>query len=61
MKTFVDNEPTEVRIEILPLVDVVFCVLTFFILVAVGLTRIQGIGINLPPSPNPLRLSLATS
>lgn len=48
MKTFVDNEPAEVRIEIIPLVDVIFCVLTFFILAAVGLTRIQGIGINLP-------------
>ncbi|NJN23804.1 MAG: biopolymer transporter ExbD [Acaryochloridaceae cyanobacterium RL_2_7] len=48
MKTFVDNEPTEVSIEIIPLVDVVFCVLTFFILAAVGLTRIQGIGIDLP-------------
>ena len=48
MKTFVDNDPAEVRIEIIPLVDVVFCVLTFFILAAVGLTRIQGIGIDLP-------------
>ncbi|MCM1981306.1 ExbD/TolR family protein [Lyngbya confervoides] len=48
MKTFVDNEPANVSIEIIPLVDVVFCVLTFFILAAVGLTRVQGIGINLP-------------
>jgi biopolymer transport protein ExbD len=48
MKTFVDNEPADIRIEIIPLVDVVFCVLTFFILAAIGLTRIQGIGINLP-------------
>ncbi len=48
MKTFVDNEQAEVRIEIIPLVDVVFCVLTFFILAAVGLTRSRGLGINLP-------------
>lgn len=50
MKTFVDNAPAEVRIEIIPLVDVVFCVLTFFILAAVGLTRVKGIGIDLPQS-----------
>jgi biopolymer transport protein ExbD len=48
MKTFVDREPTDVRIEIVPLIDVVFCVLTFFILAAVGLTRYQGLGIDLP-------------
>ncbi|MEM9137089.1 MAG: biopolymer transporter ExbD [Cyanobacteria bacterium P01_F01_bin.42] len=50
MKTFVDQEPSEVRVEIIPLVDVVFCVLTFFILAAVGLTRVKGIGIDLPQS-----------
>lgn len=48
MKTFVDLDTSEARIEIIPLVDVVFCVLTFFILAAVGLTRVQGIGIDLP-------------
>ncbi|NJL85112.1 MAG: biopolymer transporter ExbD [Leptolyngbyaceae cyanobacterium SM1_1_3] len=38
----------EVRIEILPLIDVIFCILTFFILAAVGLTRQQAISLDLP-------------
>jgi biopolymer transport protein ExbD len=38
----------EVRIEIIPLIDVIFCILTFFILAAVGLSRQQAIGLNLP-------------
>ncbi len=48
MKTYLDTENTDVRIEILPLIDVIFCILTFFILGAVGLTRPEGIGIDLP-------------
>jgi biopolymer transport protein ExbD len=44
-----DNTPAEdVRIEIIPLVDVIFCILTFFILAAVGLTRQQAIDLDLP-------------
>lgn len=38
----------EVRIEIIPLIDVIFCILTFFILAAVGLTRQQAIDLDLP-------------
>ncbi|MFE4105438.1 ExbD/TolR family protein [Almyronema epifaneia] len=38
----------EVRIEIIPLIDVIFCILTFFILAAVGLTRQQAISLDLP-------------
>jgi biopolymer transport protein ExbD len=38
----------EVRIEILPLIDVIFCILTFFILGAVGLSRQQAINLDLP-------------
>jgi biopolymer transport protein ExbD len=38
----------EVRIEILPLIDVIFCILTFFILAAVGLSRQQAINLDLP-------------
>ncbi|WP_159788407.1 ExbD/TolR family protein [Sodalinema gerasimenkoae] len=36
------------HIEILPLMDVIFCILTFFILGAVGLTRQQAIEQSLP-------------
>lgn len=48
MKTYIDSEEPEVRIEILPLIDVIFCILTFFILAAVGLTRPEGIDLDLP-------------
>ncbi len=41
-----DNEAS--RIEMLPLIDVVFCILTFFILAAVSLTRQQAISLDLP-------------
>lgn len=43
-----DAPTEEVRIEIVPLMDVIFCILTFFILAAVGLSRQQAINIDLP-------------
>ena len=49
MKIDLLDTPTEdVRIEIIPLIDVIFCILTFFILAAVGLTRQQAIDLDLP-------------
>lgn len=38
----------EVRIELIPLIDVIFCILTFFILAAVNFSRQQAINVNLP-------------
>lgn len=38
----------DIRLELIPLIDVIFCVLTFFILAAVGLTRQQAISLDLP-------------
>jgi len=38
----------ETRIEMLPLMDVIFCILVFFILGAVGLSRQQAISMDLP-------------
>lgn len=38
----------DVQINIVPLIDVIFCILTFFILGAVGLSRQQAIGLDLP-------------
>lgn len=38
----------EVRIDILPMIDVIFCILTFFILGAVGLSRQQAMNLDLP-------------
>jgi biopolymer transport protein ExbD len=38
----------EVRIELLPLIDVIFCILIFFLLAAVGFSRQQAINLDLP-------------
>jgi biopolymer transport protein ExbD len=38
----------EVRIEIVPLIDVIFCILTFFILGSLQLSRQQAITLDLP-------------
>ena len=43
-----DTPKEDVRLEIIPLIDVIFCILTFFILAAVGLTRQQAIDLDLP-------------
>lgn len=47
-KLWQDISEQEVRIEILPMIDVIFCILTFFILAAVGFSRQQAISLNLP-------------
>ncbi|MEM8614066.1 MAG: biopolymer transporter ExbD [Cyanobacteria bacterium P01_H01_bin.105] len=48
MKLEIDDEQQNgIVIELLPLVDVVFCILTFFILAAVG-SRQQAINLDLP-------------
>ncbi len=38
----------DMRVEIVPLIDVIFCILTFFILAGVGLSRQQAISLDLP-------------
>lgn len=43
-----DTPREDVRMEIIPLIDVIFCILTFFILAAVGLTRQQALDLDLP-------------
>lgn len=48
MKIHHDLPAEEVQIQIIPLIDVIFCILTFFILAALQLTRQQGIGVDLP-------------
>lgn len=42
------SKEQEVRLEILPLIDVIFCILTFFILAAVSFSRQQAINLDLP-------------
>ncbi|MEM6592606.1 MAG: biopolymer transporter ExbD, partial [Cyanobacteria bacterium P01_C01_bin.73] len=48
MKLDIDTGSSDLRIEILPLIDVIFCILIFFVLAAVGLTRQQAINLDLP-------------
>lgn len=52
MKLDLDNRQSDIQIEILPMIDVIFCILTFFILAAVGLTRQQAIALDLPAVNN---------
>ena len=44
----VDTHSEDVRVELIPLIDVIFCILTFFILAAVGFSRQQAISIDIP-------------
>lgn len=48
MKIRTDSNDDEARIELIPLIDVVFCILTFFILASLQLTRQQAINVDLP-------------
>ncbi len=48
MKINLHSPVEEVQIQIIPLIDVIFCVLTFFILAALQFTRSQAIGVDLP-------------
>lgn len=48
MRIDFDSTEPDVRIEIVPLIDVIFCILTFFILAAVTLTRQAAINVDLP-------------
>lgn len=50
MKLDFENRADDVRIDLIPLIDVVFCILIFFILASLQLTRQQAISINLPQS-----------
>ena len=44
----VETQTEDVRVELIPLIDVIFCILTFFILAAVGFSRQQAISIDIP-------------
>ncbi len=44
----IETQTEEVRIEIVPLIDVIFCILTFFILAAASFARQQAISVDLP-------------
>jgi biopolymer transport protein ExbD len=48
MKLHTDAPTEDVQIQLIPLIDVIFCILTFFILAALSLTRQQAINLDLP-------------
>lgn len=48
MKINYDAPTEEARIELIPLIDVIFCILTFFLLAALQLTRQQAVNVDLP-------------
>ncbi|MEB3831396.1 ExbD/TolR family protein [Phormidium sp. CCY1219] len=48
MKINYDSPTEEARIELIPLIDVIFCILTFFLLAALQLTRQQAVNVDLP-------------
>jgi biopolymer transport protein ExbD len=49
MKLWQDKEgEKEARIEIVPLIDVIFCILVFFLLASLQFSRQQAIGLQLP-------------
>ena len=48
MKINLDNTTDDGQIQILPLIDVIFCILTFFILAVVQTERPQAVNIDLP-------------
>ncbi|MEB3177631.1 MAG: biopolymer transporter ExbD [Nostocaceae cyanobacterium] len=48
MKINLHSPLEEVQIQIIPLIDVVFCILTFFLLAALQFTRQQAINVDLP-------------
>jgi biopolymer transport protein ExbD len=46
MKINLDTVADDAQIQIVPMIDVIFCILTFFILAALQVTRQQGINMN---------------
>ena len=52
---FKDNNETEDSINILPMIDIIFAILSFFIISSLYLTKIDAIKVNLPKSSTAFR------
>ena len=52
---FKDNNESENSINILPMIDIIFAILSFFIISSLYLTRIDSIKVNLPKSSTAVR------
>ncbi|HIK04751.1 MAG TPA: biopolymer transporter ExbD [Trichormus sp. M33_DOE_039] len=48
MKVNLNKPVEEVQIQLIPLIDVIFCILAFFLLAALQFTRQQAINVDLP-------------
>ncbi|MBE9209143.1 biopolymer transporter ExbD [Nostoc sp. LEGE 06077] len=59
MKVNLHTPVEEVQIQIIPLIDVVFCILTFFLLAALQFTRQQAINVDLPKASTGTAASVA--
>ena len=52
---FKDNNESETSINILPMIDIIFAILSFFIISSLYLTKIDSIKVNLPKSSTAVR------
>ena len=52
---FKDNNESENSINILPMIDIIFAILSFFIISSLYLTKIDSIKVNLPRSSTAVR------
>ena len=52
---FKENSKSENQINILPMIDIIFAILSFFIISSLFLTRIDSIEVNLPKSSTAVR------
>ena len=52
---FKEKKETEYSINILPMIDIIFAILSFFIISSLYLTRIDSIKVNLPKSSTAVR------
>ena len=48
MKIHLDNNNESPRVEVVPLIDIIFCILTFFLLSGLQMARQQTINVDLP-------------
>ncbi len=48
MKVNIVPDDLDVRIEIIPLIDIIFCILVFFLLGAVSTAKTEGLNVDLP-------------
>lgn len=61
MKVNLHTPIEEAQVQLIPLIDVIFCILTFFILASLQFTRQQAINVDLPKANSATASSVVTS